>query len=370
MDEGLPPSGRTRGADVQAAPLTATAVTSFNSIKLCLEAVHDPASVTLSVLPPSQVRLELLDGATCIQEHRLEVPGLGSSYHTFHFLRENHEYLCRATKIIEAPRGLGEAHGACPASDADGTQCTPGSYDSDAVTTTPVETGDIDRSKRRRQSNEMTAQASGSDGEPGKCEGGLEGGASPAVLCLRVHTRRCMLPEEIATNLVLPRDEVGDWLLGSSGDFMFTWCPSDEPMDSEFFGRVMARAVFPLPEASSQLVPLISPVKRYCLDLRAEAGGQALWGKSKLLRRYGRHFRLSLNGDFRRTLARVAAHHIATRGSTWLTSDLMRLFVAQHNDPECLVQHTCFELWAGDELAAAIVGFQGIPPTRDVYSLN
>jgi Leu/Phe-tRNA-protein transferase len=104
-----------------------------------------------------------------------------------------------------------------------------------------------------------------------------------------------------------------------------------------------------------RLVALANPTMRYCIDLTA---GDVDWGKSKRLRRYRSNFRLSMNHDYRASVAHLIEYHKTSGNGVWFVPELFELFCAMVDDgPASVVHPIAFELWEGEVLVAVTAGY-------------
>eukprot|EP00933_Yihiella_yeosuensis_P071090 TRINITY_DN7928_c1_g1_i1.p1 TRINITY_DN7928_c1_g1~~TRINITY_DN7928_c1_g1_i1.p1 ORF type:complete len:385 (-),score=39.22 TRINITY_DN7928_c1_g1_i1:170-1324(-) len=150
---------------------------------------------------------------------------------------------------------------------------------------------------------------------------------------------------------VSPEHELGPWVSGAPGDWMWT---VEQQCSYEMISGIWRSGMFALFQQGLVLCP--NPEKRFCLRVGPE---EKCWSSSKKLRRHAREFRLAMNTDFAGILERCRAYHVKEHKSTWITSNLIRLLDRFRQDADSGVDVCCFELWdkEKDELAAATFSF-------------
>ncbi|CAD7962774.1 unnamed protein product [Amoebophrya sp. A120] len=222
-----------------------------------------------------------------------------------------------------------------------------------------------------------------------------------------------------------PGGHLVDWIYEVKGDFLWlVFLDSDPDLVLELY----ALACFTLP---TFLPPptcfVINPEQRFCIDLlqrpnikadlssaAANESALALWGKCKMVRRYAKDLRITVNKQFSASLKALQKYHagkvvetdqkVSTSGKTenesegsgggsssgttsttassttnagstpptWLNDELMDLLTKFHHDeqerkrtpnttgppaPDDLVEQCVFEFWENDELVALCAGF-------------
>lgn len=161
-------------------------------------------------------------------------------------------------------------------------------------------------------------------------------------------------PSHITKALLLPRDHLGIWLLGLSGNYAFA-----ASLGKDFVSQLLQHGIFVLP-GNDQLFACPFPVTPFVFklqDLQQKRSNGSKWLSCKMLRRYSKEFELSCNHDFKAHLRCCGQYH-AAKGGTWINDRLISLLHEIHTDSNIPIRMYAFELWDKQtgKLAAASFG--------------
>lgn len=162
------------------------------------------------------------------------------------------------------------------------------------------------------------------------------------------------IPAHVAKSLLLPRDQLGNWLIGLNGNYAYA-----ASLGKDFVTQLLQHGLFVLP-GDQQLFSCPFPIKPFVFklqDLRQKRPHGNTWLSCKMLRRYGKEFELSCNNDFKEHLRRCGQYH-AAKGGTWISDRLISLLHEIHMDTDNPIRVYAFELWDKQtgKLAAASFG--------------
>eukprot|EP00434_Breviolum_minutum_P023046 symbB.v1.2.020332.t1/scaffold1705.1/size105345/5 len=157
-----------------------------------------------------------------------------------------------------------------------------------------------------------------------------------------------MVPSEMWMTYVGVEHDLGEWLGKCPEDMVWTVKPSFELMR-----ELWRHGCFTLPSPGSLVTQCPNPISRYCLDLKQ----QQPWLRSKKVKRHRGDFRLTVNGDYRRTFKECEKVHLENHRSTWITPELVEGLDRCRREAADLKVYS-IELWekSTGTLAAAIMG--------------
>lgn len=163
------------------------------------------------------------------------------------------------------------------------------------------------------------------------------------------------LSSNVTRSFLLPRDDLGLWLLGLRKDYAYA-----ASLTEGFVVKLLEHGLFVLP-GSSQIFSCPFPITPFIFKLQEQPPHgkpqRRAWQSCKMLKRYGKQFEMSCNCDFQGHLRKCAQYHEG-QGGTWINDALIELLVSIHRNPSNKIRMYCFELWdkATGCLAAASFG--------------
>eukprot|EP01060_Flectonema_neradi_P036894 TRINITY_DN726_c1_g1_i1.p1 TRINITY_DN726_c1_g1~~TRINITY_DN726_c1_g1_i1.p1 ORF type:complete len:365 (+),score=68.37 TRINITY_DN726_c1_g1_i1:33-1097(+) len=188
---------------------------------------------------------------------------------------------------------------------------------------------------------------------------GILSSSGEPITKIRIQTKDPAFPT--ANNLksfIHPRLHTTDlqWVHDVEDEYL--WSRRELLEDKKFVRKLYREACFVLPSASSYMVVLPNPRKRYCIDLTKNVK----WDRDKRMRKSRlSRYRLTMDRHFKKSVKAIRDAHSFVHGpaATWLDDDLCNFLEEDHLkvDPVTKIQHHTFELWEGDELLAVCAGF-------------